>query len=69
MNKYIPSIIVVAVIALVTLAGNISYTPEQLDTTIDIVLSPDSTLTAASVLFTNGWAISCTSTSLVFVAP
>jgi hypothetical protein len=69
MSKYIPSIIIVAIVAIITLAGNISYTPEQLDEAVDIVLSTDSTMTAASVLFTNGWAISCTSTSLVFVAP
>ena len=69
MSKYIPSIIIVAIVAVVSYAATISYTTAQVEETIGIVLSTDSTLTAASVLFTNGWAISCTSTSLVFVAP
>ena len=66
MSKYIPSIIIVAIVTLVAWAGQITYTTSQVENAIAVV---EGDASINSLTFTNGWAISCTSTSLVFVAP
>ena len=66
MSKYIPSIIIVAIVAVVSYAAQLSYTTDQVENAIAVV---EGNAAINSLTFTNGWAISCTSTSLVFVAP
>lgn len=66
MRKYIPSIIIVVVIALVSYAAQLTYTTAQVENAIAVV---EGDAAINSLTFTNGWAISCTSTSIVFVAP
>lgn len=66
MSKYLPSIIVVAIVAVVSYAAQLSYTTAQVENAIAVVEGESS---IASLIFTNGWAISCTSTSVIFVAP
>ena len=66
MRKYIPSIIMACLIALIAMAGTLSYTTAQVENAIAVV---EGEASINSLTFTNGWAISCTSTSLVFVAP
>jgi len=66
MRKYIPSIIIVAIVAVVSYAATLTYTTAQVENAIAVV---EGDAAINSLIFTNGWAISCTSTSLVFVAP
>ena len=66
MSKYLPSIIVVAIVAVVSYAAQLSYTTAQVENAIAVV---EGEASIDSLTFTNGWAISCTSTSLIFVAP
>ena len=56
----------IALIAGVVIAGQLTYTSAQVENAIAVV---EGDASIASLTFTNGWAISCTPTSLVFVAP
>jgi hypothetical protein len=66
MRRYTPSIIIIALVALAALAGQLTYTTAQVEAGVAIALGDVAT---PYITFTNGWSISCTSTSLVFVAP
>ena len=58
-----------ALVAAFVVAGTLSYTTAQVETVVGAGLSTNGTHYVASVTFTNGWMWSCTSTSVVLVAP
>ena len=66
MSKYIPSIIIVAIVAVVSYAAQLSYTTAQVENAIAVV---EGEASINSLTFTNGWVISATGTNLTFVKP
>lgn len=69
MRKFIPSIVVIALVAIGIIAGQLSYSTAQVDTVIGAGLATNGTHSVASIVFTNGWAWVCTPTSIVLTAP
>jgi len=63
MKKFILSI---ALIGSVVIAGQLTYTTTQVENAIAVI---EGDASIASLTFTNGWAISCTTNGLEFVAP
>jgi len=69
MRKFIPSIVVIALVAIGIIAGQLSYSTAQVDTVIGAGLATNGTHSVASIVFTNGTSIVCSGTNLVFLAP
>ena len=71
MRKYIPSIIVISLVAAAVMAAQSLYNTTQRDTAVAIALgdTTNAPMYTAIITFTNGWTISCVSTGLVFTAP
>jgi hypothetical protein len=60
------NILFILFVGAIVWAGQLTYTTTQVENAV-AVIEGDASIN--SLTFTNGWAISCTSTSLVFVAP
>ena len=71
MKKFILGI---ALVAMVAIAGQLTYTTEQTEQAVGIALAlggttTTNTLYVTSIVFTNGWSIDAVSTGIVFNAP